>query len=377
MIEFSFFSSYIAFCALQIAFWVVVFGRIFYQKKAKNISDISSESANFPLSIVVCARNEAENLGLFLPLLLAQNHPNYEVIVVNDGSTDKTEEVLRKMAILYRDLQIITLKNEGNRALKGKKHALTTGINSAKHDWVLVTDADCVPNSLNWASAMLAETVDANTEIVLGYSPYIFEKSWLNTWIRFETLYTALQYFGLANWGLPYMGVGRNLLYKKELFIRNKGVDKHGDLHSGDDDLFIRDVANAVNTATCENMESFVRSIPKANWSDYLAQKRRHLSTSTRYKPSIQLILGLLSFSQIGFYAFFILNLFISEIHTVYLLIALFLLRWLCILDTVRRAKKVFKERFSWLEILTADIFLVFYLFYFSFSFILPKKKTW
>jgi glycosyltransferase involved in cell wall biosynthesis len=314
----------------------------------------------------------------FLPLLLQQNHPDFEVIVVNDGSTDKSEEVLHKLARLYSHLQIISLENDENRLLKGKKYALTAGINSAKHAWILVTDADCAPNSPNWATEMLAETAAApTTEIVLGYRPYILEKTGLNTWTRFETLYTALQYFGLADWGLPYMGVGRNLLYKKELFINNKGLDEHGDLHSGDDDLFIRDVARADNTAICLKTESFVRSVPKQGWADYLRQKRRHLSTSTRYKPIVQLLLGLLSASQIGFYAFFIFNLFITDSHTIFLLLALFLLRWLCLLDTVRRAKQVFKERFSWLAILGCDVFLTLYLIYFSFSFILPKKRAW
>ncbi len=380
------FPVYIIFCALQIAFWTVLFGRIFYGKKPQKKSFFlensnKKEESDFEkISVVICGRNEAENFRKFLPLVLQQNYPNFEVIVVNDASCDDSEIVLRELARTYANLQIISLNNAENRVLKGKKHALTAGINSTTSNWILVTDADCAPSSSNWISAMFAETKKNRTKktnIVLGYSPYCFEKNWLNTWIRFETVYTALQYFGMAAWGAPYMGVGRNMLYNKALFIQNNGLNAHGNLHSGDDDLFMRDVATAHNTTFCLNLQSFVKSVPKKNLKAYLQQKQRHLSTATSYKLQTQLILGLLSFSQIGVFCFFALNVFLGNLENLPLVFALFLLRWLSFLDTIRRAKTVFQERFSWFDALSCDVLLTVYLVFFAFKMFLPAKKNW
>lgn len=368
---------------LQTIFWTVIVGRIFYSsnRKRREVRAVKTVEIRYaPISIVVCARNEAENLLQFLPLVLQQNYAVYEVIVVNDGSTDETATVLKELQRTYSNLKTINLERVENRVLKGKKHALTVGIEAAVYDWILVTDADCAPNSPNWAQAMFAETqqkTTLKTQLVLGYSPYKNEKTALNTWIRFETVYTALQYMGLAAWGLPYMGVGRNMLYDKTLFLKNNGLAAHGDLLSGDDDLFVRDVATAENTVICLNAESFVTSDPKRKLADYLNQKKRHISTSTRYKLKIQVLLSLLSFSQLGLFLFFGLCLFFVETATLYLLIALFLMRWLCILDTLRRAKMAFRERFSGYSVLFCDVFLSFYLFYLSFSFLLPNTKRW
>ena len=369
---------------MQTTFWTAIVGRIFYannKTRRERRTEKTIEIRYEPISVVVCAKNEAKNLAQFLPLLLQQNYDVYELIVVNDGSTDETATVLGELQRTYSNLKIITLDLSENRVLKGKKHALTVGIEAAAHDWILVTDADCAPNSPNWARVMFAETHQKNTtlnkQLVLGYSPYKDESTVLNTWIRFETVYTALQYMGLAVWGLPYMGVGRNMLYDKALFLRNNGLEAHGDLLSGDDDLFVRDVATAENTTICLNAESFVRSEPKRDLTAYLTQKKRHISTSVRYKLGVQILLSLLSFSQLGLFLSFGLCLFVVETTTLYLVIALFLMRWLFILDVFRRAKAAFRERFSGYDVLFCDVLLSFYLFYLSFSFVLPKAKRW
>ncbi len=382
------FIVYIIFCALQIAFWSVLFGRIFYGKKLKQadffaitaLNEATIESDFEKISVVICGRNEAANFRKFLPLVLQQNYPNFEVIVVNDASTDESEAVLREFARSYANLHIVSLDDVENRQLKGKKHALTMGINRANSNWILVTDADCAPNSPDWISMMFAQakaTRRTKTSIILGYSPYFYAKNWLNTWIRFETIYTALQYFGMAAWGAPYMGVGRNMLYDKALFIQNKGLAAHGNIASGDDDLFMRDVATAHNTAFCLNPTTYVKSVPKENLNAYLKQKKRHLSTATSYKIKTQLILGLLSLSQIGVFCFFILQFIWGNTENLPLIIALFLLRWLSFLDTMRRAKTTFQERFSWFQLLFCDVLLTFYLVFFSFIMLFSKKEKW
>ncbi len=200
------------------------------------------EKASEPISVIICARNEAKNLLQNLPLILEQNYPDFEVVVVNDRSWDGTKEVLDDFAKNYNNLKIVTV-GEGAKFIAGKKFAATMGIKAAAHNWLVFTDADCYPASNNWLMDMQPPDDDAK-EIVLGYSPYLKKDGLLNALIRFETFFTAVNYLSFALKGMPYMGVGRNMAYKKSLFFENKGFAAHMHIPSGDDDLFVNANAN-------------------------------------------------------------------------------------------------------------------------------------
>jgi hypothetical protein len=142
-----------------------------------------------------------------------------------------------------------------------------------------------------------------NKTIVLGYGGYEKrERSFLNKIIRFETVLTAVQYFSWAKAGLPYMGVGRNLAYKKEEFFNVNGFIDHIQVRSGDDDLFINQAANKSNTTISYNPESFTYSNPKESFKDWFTQKRRHISTAEHYKFFDKFQLGLFFCSQLFFF---------------------------------------------------------------------------
>ena len=183
-----------------------------------------------------------------------------------------------------------------------KKYALTLGIKAAKHDLLLFTDADCQPVSNNWIATMSSHFSNEKS-IVLGYGAYKKIKgSFLNALIRYETFLAAVQYFSYANIGLPYMGVGRNLAYRKSLFLESSGFIKHLNIKSGDDDLFVNQVATSKNTAICSSNDGFTESLPKKTFMGWLRQKRRHVSTASHYKPLHQILLGLFYFSQLLFW---------------------------------------------------------------------------
>jgi hypothetical protein len=139
-------------------------------------------------------------------------------------------------------------------------------------------------------------------EIVLGYGAYKKEKGLLNKVIRFDTFHTALQYLSFALGGQPYMGVGRNLAYKKELFYKQKGFAAHHHLPGGDDDLFINSCANSTNTAVVIDQDAFTYSTPAKKWSEWLSQKERHNATGKYYKSEHKWMLGLYMFCQFLFY---------------------------------------------------------------------------
>ena len=262
------------------------------------------ESAVKPLTVIICARNEAANLELNLPAILNQDYPDFEVIVVNDRSWDATKDVLNAFAAEYAHLKIVTVA-EGSKFIAGKKFAVTMGIKAAKNEWLVFTDADCKPASAHWLLGM-QQPADPDTEILLGYSPYTRSRGLLNALIRFETFFTALNYLSYAIKGMPYMGVGRNMAYQKALFFKNKGFAAHMHIPSGDDDLFVNAHANRHNTQIQINQLTFVPTAPKQTWGAYLKQKKRHFGAGKMYKAKHKFILSSQIIIQFVFYALLI-----------------------------------------------------------------------
>ncbi len=250
------------------------------------------------VSIVVCARNEAERLIKNLPRLFAQTYRPLEIVVVDDDSNDETQNILTSLSRSFSSLRIVKISN---KKFGGKKPALKAGIEAARYDWLLLTDADCYPASDGWVAGMMHEA-RKGADIVLGIGLYERLPGWLNRFIRYETALTALQYCSAAAWGHPYMGVGRNLLYHRRVFEAARGFTHHLDLLSGDDDLLINEVASAFSTSVSVHARTFTLSEPKKTIPDWYRQKCRHLSTATRYKRAHQLWLASVSASLLAHY---------------------------------------------------------------------------
>ena len=285
---------------IQVVYYILIFGKFSFAKKQ------TATQKKIPISVIVCAKNEEENIKNFFPLLASQNYPDYEIVLIDDASSDTTRDLFEEYEKQYSNVKVVKVDN--NEAFWGnKKYALTLGIKASKHDYLLFTDADCYPSSKNWITNMSSQFTLHKT-IVLGYGAYEKVKnSFLNKIIRFETLLTATQYFAWAKIGKPYMGVGRNLAYKKDEFFRVRGFIDHMKVRSGDDDLFINQSANKTNTTICYTPDSFTYSKPKTNYSSWFKQKRRHVSTAKHYKGFDRFQLGLFFLSQFLFLALAVL----------------------------------------------------------------------
>ncbi len=254
----------------------------------------------YPVSVIVCAKNEAGNLLENIPHILAQDYPDFELILINDASNDNTFDIMEKFANEDARVKLVNVKN--NEAFWGnKKYALTLGIKKAVNTRLLFTDADCKPASNQWLREMSA-SLDSNIQIVLGYGAYQKQQGWLNSLIRYETLMTATQYFSYAMAGMPYMGVGRNLAYTSKLYYDNNGYMSHIQLPSGDDDLFVNETATPQNTALSYSEKSFTVSKPKTCFKSWITQKRRHISTAKLYKPKHKFALGLYYITNLLFW---------------------------------------------------------------------------
>jgi cellulose synthase/poly-beta-1,6-N-acetylglucosamine synthase-like glycosyltransferase len=254
------------------------------------------------VSVIVSARNEAENLRPYLCQLLEQDYPEYEVIVVNDGSEDDTQAVLDEYAARYPRLKTSFVPREAI-LLSSKKMALTLGVKAARYEHLLFTDADCCPGSPHWIREMMRGYLQpGQTEVVLGAGAYFKEKGVLNRLIQYETLFTSLQYTGMAAAHRPYMGVGRNLSYKKSLFLRHNGFAHMTSIQAGDDDLLVNHLANGRNTAVVRTPESLTWSVPKQSWETWYHQRKRHLSVSPLYRTGSKVMLCTEPLSRAVFY---------------------------------------------------------------------------
>lgn len=284
---------------LQMVYWWGIFAQLAFYKPPEKESPSTAS-----VSVVICARNEYNNLRQNLPLILAQQFHDFELVVVNDCSDDDSEELLTELARQEPRLKVVHLRQSLN-FFQGKKFPLSMGIKSAKNEILLLTDADCRPESDQWISH-LVRYYSSDIDIVLGYGPYEPRKGLLNKIIRFDTLHIGIQYLSLALAGKPYMGVGRNLSYRKSVFIRNKGFTSHYSIASGDDDLFISQVANKHNTRISIAIGARAFSESKKTALEWARQKRRHLSTGKHYSRTNKTILGSYFLSQLLFYFGFI-----------------------------------------------------------------------
>lgn len=320
------FYTFIGVTTINVAFYLFYKLFAFAKVKPSLLKDFP------PVSVIICSKNEAKNLKEKIPKIISQRYPLFEIILINDASSDETGDVIEAFALDNKNIEQVQVVN--NETFWGnKKYALTLGVKKAKYEHFLFIDADCVPASDEWLKEMGSMFV-GNKELVLGYGSYEKIKgSWLNKLIRFETLMTAIQYFSWASSGKAYMGVGRNLAYTSELFYEQKGFIGHMNVLSGDDDLFVSQAATRKNVAVQYAPESFTISIPKKTVASWIRQKRRHISTAKHYKNIHKFFLGLFYSSQLFFFLLFI-PLLVSQFMWEYVLIVVgvrYLFSWIIV----------------------------------------------
>jgi cellulose synthase/poly-beta-1,6-N-acetylglucosamine synthase-like glycosyltransferase len=359
---------FILVAVIQLFYYLYFFRRLaFYKEKKNGATPVQG------VSIIISARNEELNLANNLPSVLQQEfHSPTEVIVVNDNSTDNSAAVLNSLISRFSHFKIINMDGV-EKSLAGKKIPLSMGIKESNNDFLLLTDADCVPASHAWLTKMMKPFTN-EIEIVLGYGAYKKENSFLNKLIRFETFHTAIQYLSFALAGKPYMGVGRNLAYRRKVFEKAGGFSSISQIAGGDDDLFINKVANSKNTAITIDPDAFTYSEPKRTWKDWMSQKSRHYSVSKYYRNSDKFLLGLYTGSHFVFYLLLIVCLFVSDYRVA---LFVFFTRLIVVGIIWNKAMKRLKEQDLFPLFIFWDVFL--FVYYLVFAPVLLKKpgKSW
>lgn len=285
---------------IQLLYYFCLYNRIHRHSRAVKRNEVHFSQELPPVSVIICAREESENLRRNLASVLEQDYPQFEVIVINDGNTDESEDYLTLIEEKYPHLYH-SFVPDSSRYISRKKLAATLGVKASKYDWLVFTEANCQPQSNQWLRLM-ARNFTSRTQVVLGYSGYERGKGWLHKRVAFDNLFSTLRYLGFALAGSPYMGIGRNLAYRKELFYEQKGFSAHLNLQRGDDDLFINHVATAENTRVETDTDAIVRAQPVFRAKDWREEKIGYASTARLYHGAQRYVAGLETFTRLAFY---------------------------------------------------------------------------
>jgi len=360
---------------IQFIYILVFFLRLVISLKKNKNSEL--RLARIPLSVIICAKNAGHHLTQFLPKIIEQNYFNelgeiaFEIIVVDDHSNDDTEYVLSQFCNQYKHVHFYRLSE--NAKYIGKKAALAFGVEKAKFEHIVVTDSDCFPASKNWLNEIAAPFYNQK-QIVLGYGAYESKNDILNKLIQWETIHTALQYGAFALAGKPYMAVGRNLAFTKEIFHQCMSHEIWYKLPYGDDDGLIQIAATKENTTIVFSKEASTISIPSVNFTDWVRQKQRHLSTGKFYKKSTQFLLFLYALthavSWFGVVYFLIFN---PSVLLIALMTIRCLLFWFCLNELNQKLNG--QKLFVWIPL--CDFGWLIYNIIFSQYIFWKSKQTW
>lgn len=312
---------------VQALYYLLLYNRIIRRNRAAQRGELHFTAEQAPISVIIYARDEAENLRRNLPAVLAQDYPQFEVIVITDSDKDECADYLTQLEGQYPNLYHSFIP-DSSRYISRKKLAVTLGIRASKYDWMVLTEPDCLPQSNRWLQ-LLARNFTTRTQVVLGYSGYDRGRGWLARNAAFDTLFSAMRYLGWALARSPYMGIGRNLAYRKEAFYAHKGFSAHLNLLRGDDDLFVNGIADAENTRVETDPDAAVRRRPPFRAKEWREEKTGYASTAPLCRGLQRYFSGFETFSRLAFHAAWAGACVAAIVHAHWLTAALALLLFL------------------------------------------------
>lgn len=336
---------------IQLTFYLIDFRRPYrrLKKKRGKPDDELLDSELPPVSIIIYVKNESENLSENLPLILNQHYPEFEVIVVNDGSTDESEQVLKNFELKYANLYHTFIPEEA-RYLSRKKLAMTVGIKAAKYDRLLFTEVNCRPASNEWIASVM-KSYHANTEIVIGYSTYESSKGLFHQLAGYDTIMSNLRMMSSALCNRPFMAYGSNLSYFKSLFFGNKGYSQSLNLHAGEDDLFVNETADSQNTEVLLEPEGATVIMPYSRFKVWKEMKVSRAATRGFYRGGQTFYYRLEVLTRFLFWVAALFTAIYGFIHEQWLLgggaVLFILIRWLAASLVLKKFSTAFGQKFN------------------------------
>jgi glycosyltransferase involved in cell wall biosynthesis len=347
------------FFIIQLLFYFLLYRKPYIYELKREKNSLSDQDLP-PISIIIASKNESEYLAENLPKILEQDYPDYEVIVVNSGSTDETDMVLKRLELDHKNLYHTYVPNNAE-SINEKKLALTLGIKAAKNDLLIFTESYCAPCSNQWIREY-ANAFAGGKDIVLGYCKFNIKKSVpMRRFVLYDNLIHCLKYLSLAIKHKPFMGIGRNMGYKRDLFFENKGFSSILNIEGGEDDLFINTVANKTNTTVITSPDSMTESSLINRFSTWRELKSKYMHTKQFYKGFQSGLFNWESFTKYGFYIAAICAIALGITDKNNILIAstafLFMFRWITQSVILNKYNKLFKSGKYFFSLLYLDFF--------------------
>ena len=327
------FYLFVACTAVQIIYYLAFSSFLFRSKKNK------TNTSEIPISVIIYTKNQAEKFLTFLPSILEQEYYKFEIVLINNASSDNTSVLLESYAKKHAHIKVINVEN--NEAFWGsKKYALTLGIKTAQYPNLLFTDTNCTLVSKHWISEM-SKKFTTNKTIILGYKKYQKENSLSNIFIRYENLLKAIKCFGFTKLGSPFMAFGNNFGYQKSEFFKVKGFINHMKTNAGEADLFIKDAANKENTTFCISEKSFIKTAIPTSFSKWFAANKEEIVITKKYKFKHRFLLKFFTFSKILFYVLATVLFFVYPYQIILpIVLAYFLLQYIIIGISAKKLKE-------------------------------------
>lgn len=317
------------FIGLFVLFILIVIRAIYYfcyynkVVPSNNDSELSSDEKP-SVSVIIIAKNESENLANNLPLILTQDYPNYEVVVVNEGSTDDSFFLLEKLSKedskLYHTFSTVSEDLNSNRR---RILSMTIGIKAARNEILLFTEASSSPISNQWISSMM-KALEPEKDIVLGYSLLDMKNFCWCKIAKFDNLMFSLQYLSMALKNKPFIGVYRNIAYRKHLFFDNKGFSSTLSFDYAEE-IFLNRIMTDNNTSIAKTKQSFT-STKIENFSSWKNLKTSYLRAKSHFKQFTPKIFSLETTSR------YLLLLFAISLITYCTIIHLWIYVAICII---------------------------------------------
>jgi cellulose synthase/poly-beta-1,6-N-acetylglucosamine synthase-like glycosyltransferase len=280
---------------IQGGYLLMVFSRTAWYSGGSKKSKIQYPEEG--VTVLVTARNKFQHLKVLIPKLFEQDYPKFDVMIVNDQSSDRTKRLLEDLMIQYPKLRSVTIKYTPKH-VTAKKFAITLGIKVAKNDVILLTDADSLPNSDQWIRKMTAPVREEGKTFAIGFSSYLEKSGALNQWIQFDTILKALFYFSFGLWKAPFMGTGKNLCYRKSFFMEVKGFKGFWGIEGGDDSIFVNTYATGANSKVVIDSKAITLSSPKENWKEYIQHEKHQLHAERFFHVEDKRKMGLYGISH-------------------------------------------------------------------------------
>lgn len=251
-------------------------------RRKENEATNNEGSPKEGVSIVVACHDNAYELEHNLPALLEQQYPCFEVIVVDESSTDDTDEVLKQLKSRYPNLYT-TFIPESSHYLSRRKLALTVGVKAAKYEWIVFADATNKPIDDQWLATFASQCCKGK-DIVMGYANYNDEAK---AYYRFRQLVVATRNLRRAQRSVAYASGGNTIAIRRSVFMGANGFLKDLTYLRGEYDFLVNEYANADNVGVAIGTKMEKGAPSKRSWINdnlFYMETRRHLSRSTKWR---------------------------------------------------------------------------------------------